>query len=89
MPYLTVSHDVPDDRSDTFILDMDHIVGWGRTDDSIWFRVAPTDFVFRDVSDLEMAVNRGDSGAQIGPHEPSIDNIKLTLACSGPGAPNH
>lgn len=74
-PDLISPHGLPDDWTSLFILDIDHIVDWVRADAGVRFRVAPADLIFRDASDLEMAIDWGDSGGQIGVPEPSIDFI--------------
>jgi len=74
-PDLISPHELADDWSSLFILDIDHIVAWVRDGDEMRFRVAPADLIFHDACDLEMAIDWGDSGGQIGVHEPSIDHI--------------
>ena len=63
------------DWASLFILDIDHIVAWVCAGEKVSFRVAPADLIFREVCDLEMAVDWGDSNGQVGLHEPSIDQI--------------
>lgn len=58
------------------VLDLDHIVEWlwgeGR---QIRFRVAPATLTFHDVTDLQIAIDCGDSGGRIALHALSIDAI--------------
>ena len=58
------------------VLDIDHIVEWlcgeGR---QVRFRVAPAILTFHDVTDLQIAIDCGDSGGRIALHPLSIDAI--------------
>ena len=58
------------------VLDTDHIVEWlCGVDRQIRFRVAPATLTFHDVTDLQIAIDCGDSGGQIALHALSIDRI--------------
>lgn len=58
------------------VLDIDHIVEWlcgvGR---EVRFRIAPATLTFHDVTDLQIAIDCGDSGCQVALHAVSIDGI--------------
>jgi hypothetical protein len=58
------------------VLDIDHIVEWlcgeGR---QIRFRVAPATLTFHHVTDLQIAIDCGDSGGRTALHALSIDAI--------------
>jgi len=58
------------------VLDLDHIVEWvcGPAG-GVRFRVAPATLVFHDVTDLEIALDWGDSGHRTALCEPQIDRI--------------
>jgi hypothetical protein len=57
-------------------LDIDHIVAWlCGADAKTRFRVAPATLRFHDVTDLQIAIDCGDSGGQIALHPLSIDAI--------------
>ena len=87
-PDLISPHEITDDWTSAFILDIDHIVAWVRAGNGIRFRVAPADLIFCDARDLEMVIDWGNSGGQIGVHEPSIDHIaREPVADSGRGPP--
>ena len=58
------------------VLDIDHIVEWVRaTDGGVQFRVAPADLVFHGVTDLNIAIDWGDSGDRTALHDLMIDGI--------------
>lgn len=62
-------------RSD-LMLDLDHIVDWVRgSDGGCRFRVAPATLTFHHVTDLQVAVDCGDTGGQVALHALSIDGI--------------
>ncbi|MGB0572827.1 MAG: hypothetical protein ACPGQM_12350 [Alphaproteobacteria bacterium] len=63
------------DWASLFILDIDHIVAWDCAGEKVRFRVAPADLIFREVCDLEMAVDLGNSNGQVELHEPTIDRV--------------
>ncbi|MDA0785693.1 MAG: hypothetical protein O3B37_05320 [Proteobacteria bacterium] len=78
------------DWTSAFILDIDHIVAWVRSEDGIRFRVAPADLIFLDACDLEMAIDWGDSAGEIGVHEPAIDHIiRVALPGATPSTPSY
>jgi hypothetical protein len=57
-------------------LDIDHIVDWVRgSDGGCRFRVAPATLTFHHVTDLQVAVDCGDTGGQVALHALSIDGI--------------
>ena len=57
-------------------LDLDHIVEWlCGSDRSVRFLVAPATLVFHDVTDLEIALDWGDSGHRTALGEPQIDRV--------------
>jgi hypothetical protein len=58
------------------VLDLDHIVEWvcGPAR-GVRFRVAPATLVFHHVTDLEIALDWGDSGHRTALSEPQIDRI--------------
>ena len=58
------------------VLDLDHIVEWvcGAAG-GVRFRVAPATLVFHDATDLEIALDWGDSGHRTALSEPQIDRI--------------
>ncbi len=62
-------------RSD-LVLDIDHIVEWicGEAGGAR-FRVAPASLTFHHVTDLNIAIDWGDSGGQTALHEVSIDAL--------------
>ncbi len=63
-------------RSD-LVLDIDHIVEWVcDVDRSCRFRVAPATLTFHHATDLQMAVNCGDTAGQVALHALSIDAIE-------------
>ena len=78
-PDLISPHEVADDWTRAFILDIDHIVAWVRTENGIRFRVAPADLIFLDASDLEMAI---DWGIPVG--RPACTNRRLILSHANP-----
>ena len=86
-PDLTSPDLCADDWTSLFTLDIDHIVAWVPAGERVRFRVAPADLIFRDVCDLEMAVDWGDSKGQIGLHEPSIDHIARAPVAGPEGRP--
>ncbi|MGH6899216.1 MAG: ankyrin repeat domain-containing protein [Geminicoccaceae bacterium] len=58
------------------VLDLDHIVEWlCGVDRQIRFRVAPATLTFHHVTDLQIAIDCGDSGGRIALHALSIDAI--------------
>jgi hypothetical protein len=58
------------------VLDIDHIVEWlCGADGGGRFRVAPATLTFHDATDLEIAIDCGDSGGQVALHPLSIDRI--------------
>jgi hypothetical protein len=62
-------------RSD-LVLDIDHIVEWlCGADQRVRFRIAPATLTFHDVTDLQIAIDCGDSGGQVVLHALSIDRI--------------
>lgn len=65
-----------DDWRSNLVLDLDHIVEWvcgiGR---SAQFRVAPATLTFHDITDLQVAVDCGDTGGQVALYALSIDAI--------------
>lgn len=67
------------DRNDwrsNLMLDLDHIVEWVcGVDRSCRFRVAPATLTFHHVTDLQVAVDCGDTGGQVALHALSIDGI--------------
>ena len=68
-------HERGDWRSD-LVLDIDHIVEWVyAADRRPRFRVAPATLVFHDVTDLQIAVDCGDTGGQVALHALSIDRV--------------
>lgn len=86
-PDLSAPLDTADDWASLFVLDIDHIVAWVGAGTTARFRVAPADLIFREVCDLEMAVDWGDSGGLVGLHEPSIDQIARTPVAASSGRP--
>ena len=65
-----------DDWRGNLTLDLDHIVEWVcGVDRRCRFRVAPATLTFHDVTDLQVAVDCGDSGGQVALHALSIDGI--------------
>ena len=74
-PDLISPPDRPDDWASLFVLDIDHIVAWACAGEDVRFSVAPADLIFREVCDLEIAVDWGDSNGLIGLHEPPIDHM--------------
>lgn len=77
--------EIADDWTSMFILDIDHIVAWVHGEDGDRFHVAPADLIFRNVSELEMTIDWGNTGAEMGMHEPSIDHIARTPVPDGKG----
>jgi hypothetical protein len=68
-------HERGDWRSE-LMLDIDHIVEWvcapgGRPR----FRIAPATLVFHDVTDLQIAIDCGDTSGQVALHALSIDRV--------------
>ena len=64
------------DWRSNLILDLDHIVEWVcGVDRRCRFRVAPATLTFHDVTDLQVAVDCGDTGGQVALHALSIDDI--------------
>lgn len=65
-----------DDWRSNLVLDLDHIVEWicGSEGDA-QFRVAPATLTFHDVTDLQIAVDCGDTGGQVALYTLSIDAI--------------
>ena len=62
-------------RSD-LVLDIDHIVEWVcGTDRRPRFRVAAATLAFHHVTDLQVAVDCGDTGGQVALHALSIDRV--------------
>lgn len=62
-------------RSD-LMLDLDHIVEWVcGVDRRCRFRVAPATLTFHHVTDLQVAVDCGDTGGQVALHALSIDAV--------------
>lgn len=62
-------------RSD-LALDLDHIVEWiCGTEGGAQFRVAPATLTFHNVTDLQIAVDCGDTGGQVALYPLSIDAI--------------
>jgi hypothetical protein len=58
------------------VLDIDHIVAWPcGADANARFRDALATLRFHDVTDLQIAINCGDSGGQVALHPLSIDAI--------------
>jgi hypothetical protein len=58
------------------VLDLDHIVEWlCGVDRQVRFRVAPATLTFHDVTDLQIAIDCGDSGGRIALHALSIDRV--------------
>ena len=58
------------------VLDIDHIVEWlCGVDRQIRFRVVPATLTFHDVTDLQIAIDCGDSGGQVSLSPLSIDRI--------------
>jgi hypothetical protein len=58
------------------VLDLDHIVEWVcRPEGGARFRVAPATLVFHDVTDLQIALDWGDSGHRTALSERQIDRI--------------
>jgi hypothetical protein len=65
-----------DDWRSNLVIDIDHIVEWVRVDEGrMRFRVAPATLTFHDVTDLQVAVDCGDTGGQVALHALSIDAI--------------
>ncbi len=87
-PDLTTPNPGASDWASLFILDIDHIVAWVRAGETMRFRIAPADLIFREVCDLEMAVDWGDSDGQIGLHEPAIDQIERDPVAVADGRPS-
>jgi hypothetical protein len=62
-------------RSD-LVLDIDHIVEWlCGMEGQVRFRVASATLTFHHVADLQIAIDCGDSGGQVGLQALSIDTI--------------
>ncbi len=62
-------------RSD-LVLDIDHIVEWVcGADQRPRFRVAPATLTFHHVTDLQVAVDCGDTGGRVALHALSIDQV--------------
>ena len=62
-------------RSD-LVLDIDHIVEWlCAADGQVRFRVAPATLTFHHATDLQIAIDCGDSGGQIALQTLSIDTL--------------
>lgn len=61
-------------RSD-LVLDLDHIVEWVCDGATARFRVAPATLTFHQATDLQVAVDCGDTGGQVALHALSIDAI--------------
>jgi hypothetical protein len=58
------------------VLDIDHILEWlCGVDRQFRFRVAPATLTFHHVTDLQIAIDCGDSGGRIALHALSIDAI--------------
>jgi len=59
------------------VLDVDHIVEWlCGADRQVRFRVAPATLTFHHVTDLQIAIDCGDSGGRVALHALSIDRIE-------------
>ena len=59
------------------VLDIDYIVEWiCGVGGGAQFRVAPATLVFEGATDLDIAVNWGESGFRCALHQPSIDHIE-------------
>ena len=86
-PDLNAPDPLASDWTSLFILDIDHIVAWVSAGDGVRFRVVPADLVFREVCDLKMAVDWGDSKGQIGLSEPAIDRIERDPVAVADGRP--
>ncbi|HJS33412.1 MAG TPA: hypothetical protein VJ924_15565 [Alphaproteobacteria bacterium] len=68
-------HERGDWRSE-LVLDIDHIVEWVcGLDRRPRFRVAPASLIFHDVTDLQVAVDCGDTGGRVALHALSIDRV--------------
>ena len=64
------------DWRSNLLLDLDHIVEWVcGTDGGCRFRVAPATLTFHHVTDLQVAVDCGDTGGQVALYALSIDGI--------------
>jgi hypothetical protein len=58
------------------VLDIDHIAEWlCGADRRVRFRVAPATLTFHHATDLQIAIDCGDSGGQVALHALSIDRI--------------
>ncbi|HEX9770385.1 MAG TPA: hypothetical protein VGA50_14525 [Kiloniellales bacterium] len=65
-----------DDWRSNLVLDLDHIVEWiCGSEGGAQFRVAPATLTFHDVTDLQIAVDCGDTGGQVALYTLSIDAI--------------
>lgn len=76
---LEIGEPARDDWRSDLVLDIDHIVEWlcaaDAADGGVRFRVAPATLTFHDVTDLQVAVDCGDSGGQVALHALSIDAV--------------
>ena len=59
------------------VLDIDHILEWLHgPDQRMQFRVAPAELAFQDVTDLDLAIDWGDSGHQTALYAMTIDRLE-------------
>ena len=73
---LEIGDPARDDWRSNLVLDIDHIVEWlCAAGGGAQFRVAPATLTFHDVTDLQVAIDCGDSGGQLALHPISIDDI--------------
>ncbi len=73
---LEIGDPARDDWRSNLVLDLDHIVEWVcDSDGGCQFRVAPATLTFHHATDLQVAIDCGDTGGQIALHALSIDAI--------------
>jgi len=73
---LEIGDPARDDWRSELVLDLDHIVEWVRCGEGpVRFRVAPASLTFHDVTDLQVAVDCGDTGGQVALHPLVIDAV--------------
>jgi hypothetical protein len=63
------------DWRSNLVLDIDHIVEWVRAGETFRFQVAPATLTFHHATDLQLAIDCGDTGGQVALHTLSIDAI--------------
>ena len=66
-----------DDWTSDLVLRLDYIVEWiFGVGSGAEFRVAPAELVFHGVTDPQISIDQGASGAQVALHLPSIDGVE-------------